>query len=154
MKDPAFLFYPSDWLGGTLGMTFEQKGAYMGLLILQFHSGPFDENTARLLVGEIWNKIAHKFSKTNCKFYNERLKEEKLKRIQYSDKQRERIKKRWNKKDVKDGNTTVLPYINGNRDGNINSIENTEGGPGETKKGIPGTEYRVPRPKTLLEQWK
>lgn len=22
-KDPAFLFYPNDWLGGTMGMTFD-----------------------------------------------------------------------------------------------------------------------------------
>lgn len=34
-KSPAFLFYPGDWLGGTLGMTLEEKGAYMELLILQ-----------------------------------------------------------------------------------------------------------------------
>jgi uncharacterized protein YdaU (DUF1376 family) len=36
-KDPAFLFYPTDWLGGTMGMTFEQKGAYMNFLMLQFN---------------------------------------------------------------------------------------------------------------------
>jgi len=24
-KDPAFLFYPNDYIGGTMGMTFEEK---------------------------------------------------------------------------------------------------------------------------------
>ena len=38
-KDPAFLFYPNDWLGGTIGMSFEEKGAYMELLIAQFNLG-------------------------------------------------------------------------------------------------------------------
>ena len=26
-KDPAFLFYPNDWLGGTIGMSFEEVRA-------------------------------------------------------------------------------------------------------------------------------
>jgi hypothetical protein len=29
-KDPAFLFYPGDWLGGTIGVSFI---AYLGTLI-------------------------------------------------------------------------------------------------------------------------
>ena len=33
-KDPAFLFYPGDWIGGTMGMTFEEKGAYMEILMM------------------------------------------------------------------------------------------------------------------------
>jgi len=36
-KDPAFLFYPNDYIGGTMGMTFEEKGAYIELLMLQFN---------------------------------------------------------------------------------------------------------------------
>ena len=38
-KDPAFLFYPNDYIGGTMGMTFEEKGAYIELLMLQFNRG-------------------------------------------------------------------------------------------------------------------
>ena len=30
-KDPAFLFYPGDWLGGTMGMTLEEKGLETGI---------------------------------------------------------------------------------------------------------------------------
>ena len=35
-KDPAFLFYPGDWTSGTQGYTFEEKGAYLTLLCVQF----------------------------------------------------------------------------------------------------------------------
>ena len=38
-KDPAFLFYPGDYLSGTMGMTFEEKGAYVELLMMQFNRG-------------------------------------------------------------------------------------------------------------------
>ena len=38
-KDPAFLFYPADYIIGTMGMSFEEKGAYMELLMMQFSRG-------------------------------------------------------------------------------------------------------------------
>ena len=56
-KDPAFLFYPNDWLGGTMGMTFEQKGAYMELLMMQFNQGQFTEAQAKQVLSiclSIW----------------------------------------------------------------------------------------------------
>lgn len=73
-KDPAFLFYPGDWLGGTLGMTFEEKGAYMELLMLQFNRGHMSGHMIGQTVGQIWDKISFKFL-TDDKglYYNERL---------------------------------------------------------------------------------
>lgn len=38
-KDPAFLFYPSDFITGTYTMSNEQVGKYIRLLCLQFSSG-------------------------------------------------------------------------------------------------------------------
>ncbi|MHA2039809.1 MAG: hypothetical protein ACW98X_25615, partial [Promethearchaeota archaeon] len=38
-KDPAFLFYPGDWLGGTMLFSRAHKGAYMDLLMAQFNNG-------------------------------------------------------------------------------------------------------------------
>lgn len=38
-KDPAFLFYPSDFILGTYTMTDEQVGKYIRLLCLQFSKG-------------------------------------------------------------------------------------------------------------------
>ena len=38
-KDPAFLFYPSDFLTGTMFMTDEQVGKYIRLLCAQHQKG-------------------------------------------------------------------------------------------------------------------
>jgi uncharacterized phage protein (TIGR02220 family) len=73
-KDPAFLFYPNDWIGGTMGMPFEEKGAYMELLILQFNRGHMTSHMIGQQVGQLWVKIQDKFKiDTNGLYYNERL---------------------------------------------------------------------------------
>lgn len=85
-KDPAFLFYPGDWLGGTLGMTFEEKGAYMELLMMQFTRGHMTEHMIGQCVGQLWVKLQDKFIKDNKGlWYNPRLDEEKEKRKNYVD---------------------------------------------------------------------
>ena len=83
-KYPAFLFYPGDWLGGTMGMSLEQKGAYMELLILQFNVGHMTEDMIAQTVGQVWVKVQHKFRlDDNGLWYNERLDLEKEKRKNY-----------------------------------------------------------------------
>lgn len=80
-KDPAFLFYPGDWLSGTQGMTFEQKGAYMELLMMQFNRGHMTSHMVGQVVGQIWDEIQNKFIQDeNGLWYNVRLDEEKNKR--------------------------------------------------------------------------
>ncbi len=79
-KDPAFLFYPGDWLGGTQGMTLEEKGAYLELLIFQFNRGHMEGHMAAHMVGHIWGQIQVKFEKDEKGlWFNRRLDEEKLK---------------------------------------------------------------------------
>jgi len=74
MKDPAFLFYPGDWLGGTLGMTLEEKGAYLELLICQFNSGHMTSHMVGRMVGQVFGQIQDKFKKDeNGLWYNKRL---------------------------------------------------------------------------------
>ena len=91
-KDPAFLFYPNDWLGGTLGMTFEEKGAYIELLMLQFNRGHMTTHMIGHTVGQIWDKIKDKFVQDqDGLWYNERLEEEKNKRIRYSESRRNNV---------------------------------------------------------------
>ena len=85
-KDPAFLFYPNDWLGGTMGMTFEEKGAYMELLMLQFNRGHMTNDMIGRTVGQLWVKIKDKFIQDlDGLFYNERLDTEKDKRKSFTD---------------------------------------------------------------------
>jgi hypothetical protein len=94
-KDPAFLFYPGDWLCGTLGMSLEEKGAYLDLLIFQFNRNSFNENQAIRLVGtDNWQSIKNKFIiEDDGSFYNKRLREEKDKRSNYVESRRQSRKK-------------------------------------------------------------
>ena len=98
-QDPAFLFYPNDYLGGTMGFSFDMHGAYLMLLIYQFNNGHFKEAKARQIVGKLFDKIKHKFAKDeNELLYNERLEEEIKKRKIFSDSRRKNAQERWNKK--------------------------------------------------------
>jgi len=84
-KDPAFLFYPNDYIGGTMGMTFEEKGAYMELLMMQFNRGHMTIHMIGQTVGQLWDKLQVKFIQDeNGLWYNERLEEEQIKRQNFT----------------------------------------------------------------------
>ncbi len=88
-KDPAFLFYPADYIIGTIGMSFEEKGAYMELLMMQFSRGHMTSLMIGQVVGQLWDKIKDKFVQDeNGLWYNERLEMEKMKRISYTESRR------------------------------------------------------------------
>lgn len=91
-KDPAFLFYPGDWLGGTMGMTFEEKGAYITLLMLQFNRGHMTEHMIGQTIGQLWDSIKFKFIQDkDGLYYNERLDIEKDKRRKFVESRRNNI---------------------------------------------------------------
>lgn len=92
-KDIAFLFYPNDWLGGTQGFTFEQKGAYMELLLFQFNNGPMSIEDIKDVLGpyfeKLWErKLKGKFLFQDDKYFNRRIAEAKSKREKYSESRR------------------------------------------------------------------
>ena len=88
-KDPAFLFYPNDWLGGTLGMTFEEKGAYIEILMMQFNRGHMKESMIIQVIGSNWDYIKSKFIQDELGlWYNVRLESEQIKRKAYSESRR------------------------------------------------------------------
>ena len=69
-KDPAFLFYPKDWLQGTSNLMPEEKGVYIDLLSHQHQNGDLPNDTKRLarMVGlsesefiKIWEVLKDKF---------------------------------------------------------------------------------------------
>jgi uncharacterized protein YdaU (DUF1376 family) len=85
-KDPAFLFYPNDWIGGTMGMTFEEKGAYMEVLMMQFNRGHMTGHMIGQVVGQLWDKISSKFEiDENGLYFNRRLELEQNKRKHFVD---------------------------------------------------------------------
>lgn len=96
-KDPAFLFYPNDWMGGTMLFSLEEKGAYMELLILQFNRGAFtrDQAIKVLRSAELWDCVSSKFDHDDTgHFFNSRLAVEISKRKNFCESRRtNRLKK-------------------------------------------------------------
>jgi uncharacterized protein YdaU (DUF1376 family) len=91
-KDPAFLFYPNDYIGGTMGMTFEEKGAYMELLMMQFNRGHMTTHMIGQTIGQLWVNIQDKFKQDeNGLWFNERLDIEKNKRKNFTDSRKNNI---------------------------------------------------------------
>ena len=83
-KDPAVLFYTSDFLTGTMTMNNEQKGKYITLLCLQ-HQKNFLTEKDMLNICQTYDKdIFDKFIKSDDGYYNKRMMEEKEKRKNYS----------------------------------------------------------------------
>lgn len=87
-KDPAFLFYPNDWLGGTMGLTRHQKGCYIDILMAQFNSGPLSSDTIKTILGQdqaVWTILSGKFKQTaEGLWFNERLETEKMRRKNFT----------------------------------------------------------------------
>ena len=93
-KDPAFLFYPGDWLGGTMTFNRHQKGCYIDLLMAQFNSGPLSILEIQDILGQdfdlFWErKLKDKFKvDEKGNFYNKRLFEEQNRRKNFSESRR------------------------------------------------------------------
>lgn len=91
-KDPAFLFYPNDYIGGTMGMTFEEKGAYIELLMMQFNRGHMTSHMIGQTVGQLWDKLQDKFIQDDeGLWYNERLQDEQIARQKFTNSRRNNI---------------------------------------------------------------
>lgn len=90
MKDPAFLFYSSDFLTGTMLMDNEQIGKYIRLMCLQHQKGHLSEKEMLKVCGVYDEAIFSKFSKDDeGLYYNERLEQEINKRKKYSESRRQ-----------------------------------------------------------------
>lgn len=108
-KDPAFLFYPGDASNDTQFMNRLERGAYFDLMKAQRLFGGYTAVQIRKVLGndfeEVWPALELVLQFDGEKYFIGWLAESISKREDYSKKQSERIKKRWNK----DGNTAVLP---------------------------------------------
>ncbi len=124
-KDPARLWYPSDWVSGVQGMSFEEKGAYMDLLMWQFNHGHMTSHIIGRLVGQHWVNIQDKFLEDeNGKWYNKRIDIEKDKRKNFTDSRRNNLKgtNQYTKKPKKESGhkTSLMVNVNTNEDISIN----------------------------------
>lgn len=138
-KDPAFLFYPSDFLTGTMYMSFQEKGIYICLLCSQHqHGGIIDKVSFNSLVGDNI-MLKSKFIESENGFYNERLAIEMDKRNKKSNNMSDAAKLVWDKRKaendaialqkqnkskakVKENDTIVVQPVNVNEDVNKNNL--------------------------------
>ena len=89
MRDPAYLFYSSDFLTGCASLTMEERGQYISLLCLEHQLGRLSEKTIRLSVGSVSVDVMDKFQQDeNGLFFNERLEIEIEKRANFIDTRR------------------------------------------------------------------
>jgi uncharacterized protein YdaU (DUF1376 family) len=85
-KDPAVLFYTSDFISGTLTMSYEQKGKYIILLCLQHEQGYLTEDDMLNICKTYDEKIFKKFIKDeNGNYFNQRMRLESERRKKYSE---------------------------------------------------------------------
>lgn len=148
-KDPAFLFYPGDWMGGTMIFTRHQKGCYIDLLIAQFNNGPLSLESIKTILGQdqaTWTILSSKFKKDSAgNYFNERLAAEIEKRKKFSNNQSERVKKRW-KKDKGE----IYPGINSVSNGHIPIIESENRNENVIQEGVAGEGFLIPQ---ILQTW-
>ena len=122
-KDPAFLFYASDFLTGVQDLTFEERGQYITLLCIEHQKGRLSDKLIKLSVGNATADVMAKFKQDeNGLFYNERLEQEIEKRKKHSEKQRDRALEGWKKRKngQNHGNATAMPLENENENRIIN----------------------------------
>ena len=116
-KDPAFLFYSSDFLTGTFCMTNEQVGKYIRLLCLQHQKFSLTEKDMLNICSSYDKDIWSKFEVDDSGFYNKRLREEAQKRKSYSESRKNNRKK----KDMLNISKTYVSHMeNENENENIN----------------------------------
>jgi hypothetical protein len=91
-KDPAVLFYTSDFLSGTFTMDNEQVGKYIRLLCLQHQKGKLTEkdmlSICKAYDVEIWDK----FKVEDGLYYNDRMLNETIRRQKFSESRRNNAK--------------------------------------------------------------
>lgn len=129
-KDPAFLFYSSDFLTGTMIMPFEDRGKYITILSYMHQNGRLSEETIRLLVGNVSDMLRLKFSIDKKGFwFNERLEIEIEKRRNFIESRYENGKKggrppKIDKKEETDRLILAKPKDNLIINEDINTIDN------------------------------
>lgn len=141
-KDPAFLFYSSDFITGTITMSDEEIGMYVRILCMQHQTCHLDAKTMQKLCGGIVPPaVMAKFViDSDGRYYNERLESEMIKRKEKGKKNKKNADMRWHK--VRTAN--AVPFINENVIENKNEVDTSKEKEGQGEKTNP-----TPDPKSM-----
>jgi uncharacterized protein YdaU (DUF1376 family) len=97
-KDPAVLFYTSDFLTGTMFMTDEEVGQYIRLLCAQHQKGHLHINDVLSICRTETSRVLSKFTRDQDGFYyNERMEVEIEKRRTYYESRIKNLRSHKNK---------------------------------------------------------
>lgn len=118
-KDPAVLFYTSDFLTGTMMMSDDQTGKYIKLLCIQHQKGFLTEKDMMKICIVRDEDIFEKFEKIGENFLNKRMQSEAEKRKNYS-LSRSNNRKKKNEDINNISNSSVKDMDNENINENIN----------------------------------
>jgi len=154
MKDPAFLFYSSDFLAGIQDLTMEERGQYITLLCIQHQKGRLTEKMIRLCCGNATADVLAKFQQDeDGLFFNQRLEIEVGKRKAHAEKQRTRAIDGWKKRKNQNCDTdatasttayaTAMPLENENRNENEIIVEDANEKKVTRKKFVKPEEHDV-----------
>lgn len=109
-KDPAFLFYPADFIVGCADLTMEERGQYITLMCLQHQKGRLNKRTIDLSIPNISQYVLDKFDiDENGLYYNKRLEAEITKRQKYCEALSQNAKSGWEKRNA---NANAIAYAN------------------------------------------
>ena len=107
-KDPAVLFYTSDFLTGVSDLTMEERGQYITLLCLQHQKGHLSSKTIKANVVKVSQDVLAKFVQdSNGDYYNERMECESIKRKKYSESRRNNVSARYKKDTYEEAHKTA-----------------------------------------------
>jgi uncharacterized protein YdaU (DUF1376 family) len=99
-KDPAVLFYTSDFISGTITMTDEERGKYILLLCLQHQKGKLTDRDMDTIKG--MPEVIDKFELLeDGYYYNIRMRDEADKRKNYTESRRKNRLKKPHEEDMK-----------------------------------------------------
>ncbi len=172
-KDPAFLFYSSDFLTGVSDLTFEERGQYITLLCMQHQKGRLSKKSISIAVPNATADVLAKFTiDENGLYFNDRLEMEAKKRAEHAEKQRQRAISGWEKRKkrqsrdntVADAVALPLEDVNENEDRNDNKDGNSLKNPEKTfSQDVENCYNQVlplfpeslrPRTPKMVESWK
>ena len=137
-KDPAFLFYSSDFLTGTMFMSDMQLGKYIKLLCIQHQKGHLSEKDMLNICKRYDKDIFEKFVKDNDgKYYNIRLQKEIDKRRNYSKSRSENRKNKITFENI------CFSYVKHMENENVIVNENININKNNRKRGYKGKKEEV-----------
>ena len=126
-KDPALLFYTSDFLSTTQGLSLEEIGMLIKLLCIQHQNGHLSKKAVKLAVGEATEDVLSFFKlDENGLYYSERLDTEISKRKKFTESRRKNAQKRYDTSAsaYASAGASALHMENENENVNVNVNEN------------------------------